>query len=289
MLVTEYLQPGSLAEALALLAGRGAETTVLAGGTTVMPQLAERGAPTPRLLSLTRAGLRYLERDGDWLRIGAMTTLTDVAERSGVPLLAEAALQVGGWAVRNMGTVGGNLLAAPPHGDVAVALLALDARVTVAAPAAERTVPLSALYPEGGGGPLGPEELVREVRVPLTPPGWTGFAKLGRRQRNTPAVLTAAAWLRVERGRVAEARLALGAAAPRPWRAGPAEEVLTGAPLDSRVAAAAAAAAAAASQPASDAIASAWYRRRMVEVQVRRLLERAAAEAGATPAERSQP
>ena len=68
----------------------------------------------------------------DVLRIGATTTLTQLAGQDAVPMLREAARSTASWSVRNMATVGGNLFTPPPGGDVAVALLALDASVTLA-------------------------------------------------------------------------------------------------------------------------------------------------------------
>ena len=82
-------------------------------------------------MGLRRAGLDRVERVGDELHLGATTTLGSLATLEVVPLLRDAALRTGAWAVRNMATVGGNLFTPSPGGDVATALLALDARAVV--------------------------------------------------------------------------------------------------------------------------------------------------------------
>ena len=170
-----------------------------------------------------------------------------------------------------MGTVGGNLFAPPPAGDVAVALLALDARVKFLSQAGERLLPLADFYTGFMMTALAPGELVTEIEVPI-PQGKTVYLKYGRRHANTPAVVSLAAHLVLEGQQVRDARLALNAAGPHPMRATGAEQILVGAALDTAGIARAAAAAAAECQPFTDPVASDWYRRRMVEVNVRRAL-----------------
>ena len=129
MTVADYYLPTSVPEALGLLAEHGPELLVIAGGTVAMPLINEGISLPVRVMGLRHAGLDRIERDGDTLRIGATATLTALAGQDDVPLLAEAARRTASWSVRNMATVGGNLFTPPPGGDVAVALLALDAQV----------------------------------------------------------------------------------------------------------------------------------------------------------------
>ena len=276
MTVREYLVPSSLSEAIGLLERHGPDLLVMAGGTVAMPLVNEGISLPERVMSLKRAGLDGIaEADGS-LRIGATTTLTRLLEQDAVPLLAEAARHTASWTVRNMGTVGGNLFTPPPGGDIAVALLALDARVRLAGPGGERVIPLADLFTGFMTSALAADELLAAIEVPMTPRE-TAFLKFGRKQANTPAVVTVAVALTREQGRVREARIALGAAGPYPIRATDAEAALASSPLDPATIDRAAEAAARESQPFTDAIASAWYRRRMVGVFVRRTLERIAA------------
>ena len=276
MTVREYLVPSSLSEAIGLLQRHGPDLLVMAGGTVAMPLVNEGISLPERVMSLKRAGLDGIAAADGSLRIGATTTLTRLLEQDAVPLLAEAARHTASWTVRNMGTVGGNLFTPPPGGDIAVALLALDARVRLAGPGGERVIPLADLFTGFMTSALAADELLAAIEVPMTPRE-TAFLKFGRKQANTPAVVTVAVALTREQGVVREARIALGAAGPYPIRATAAEAALTGSPLDPTTIDRAAEAAARESQPFTDAIASAWYRRRMVGVFVRRTLERIAA------------
>jgi CO/xanthine dehydrogenase FAD-binding subunit len=188
-------------------------------------------------------------------------------------LLTQAARLFGAPAVRNMATVGGNLFAAPPAGDIAVPLLALDALVDLAGPRGRRTLPLDQFFTGLGQTARAADELVVALRVPPAD-GKTAYLRYGRRQANTPAVVAVAARVATEAsGAVADARIALGAAGPHPLRARQAEAALVGRPLGAASIAAAAQAAQAECSPPTDALASEWYRRKMVGVYVKRALE----------------
>jgi CO/xanthine dehydrogenase FAD-binding subunit len=235
--VTEYLLPESADEAAAQLADGAA---VMAGGTTVMPAVIAGSFPGSRLVGLARAGLDEISRADGRTVLGACVTLARVARLDGVPALAAAAAAVGGPALRNMATVGGNLCVGAPYGDLGVPLLALGAEVDGR--------PLEELWASPGG-------LVRSVA--FADDAASVFVRWARRAANSPAVVSVA---------VAGARVAIGGVAEHPVRSAAAEALLDDP-------AAAGAAAAAEVDPPTDAIASAWYRRRMTEVFVRRALE----------------
>jgi CO/xanthine dehydrogenase FAD-binding subunit len=274
--VREYLLPGSLGEALAILEAHGPEILIMAGGTVAMPLINEGISLPERAMGLRHAGLGTIAREDGILRIGAAATLTQLLQQDSVPLLREAAANTANWSIRNIGTVGGNLFTPPPGGDVAVALLALDARVRIAGPRGERMLPLGAFQTGFMTTALAPDELLIEIQVPMAERE-TAFLKLGRKHANTPAVVTVAIALERLGGRVRDARIALGAVGPHPIRAVAAEAALNGAVLDQAAIATAADAAARECEPFTDAIATEWYRRRMVAVFVRRALERIAA------------
>ena len=283
MTVSDYFLPRSLPEALDLIGTHGPELLVMAGGTVAMP-LINDGLSLPRaVMGLRRTGLdRVAQLDG-WLHVGATATLTQLQEQPAVPLLSEAASATASWSVRNMGTVGGNLFTPPPGGDIAVALLALDTNVTLAGPKGERTLPLADFFTGFMTTSLTDDELVTALSVPL-PSGSTAYTKFGRKQGNTPAVVTVAVRLTWDADRIVDARIALGAVGPHPIRARAAERALLGTTLDPDARAAAATAATAECEPFTDAIATDWYRRRMVGVVVARTLEKLAA--GATREDR---
>jgi len=270
-----YYLPQSLGEALDLLAEHGPALLVMAGGTIAMPLINEGISLPEHVMGLRRAGLDTVRRSNGTLAIGAAATLTQMVNQTEIPLLSQAAYQVGGWAIRNMGTAGGNLFAPPPSGDFAVALLALDAQVKLASKGGERRLPLSDFYTGFMNTALQPGELVAEILAPM-PHGKTVYLKYGRRHANTPAVVTVAAHVSVDRGQVIDARLALNGVGQHPMRARQAEAALVGSALDEAAMAKAAEAAAAECEPFDDAVASAWYRRKMVDVFVRRALAQVA-------------
>ncbi len=275
MTVERYFLPGSLPEALGLLETHGPSLLVMAGGTVAMPLINDGISLPSSVMGLRNAGIGQLERDGDTLRIGATVTLTQLLNQRDIPMLHEAAGSTAGWSVRNMGTVGGNLFTPPPGGDVAVALLALDAALTLAGPRGTRALPLEDFFTGFLTNRLADDELLTEIAVPV-PAEATAYVKFGRKHANTPAVVTVAARLAWNRDRVIESRIALGAVGPHPIRARRAEELLVGTNLDADAIAAAAAAAAEECEPFTDAIATDWYRRRMTALFVRRALEQLA-------------
>jgi CO/xanthine dehydrogenase FAD-binding subunit len=273
--IQAYYLPGSVDEAVSLRVEHGPSLMVMAGGTIAMPLINEGISLPERVMGLRQAGLNYVDRSNGEVRIGATTTLSQILNQEEIPLLSQAAYHVGGWAIRNMGTVGGNLFAPPPAGDLAVALLALDARVRLAGNGSQRVLPLSEFYTGFMSTALGPDELVTEILVPV-PHGKTVYVKHGRRGANTPAVVSLAAHLVLEGERVVDARLALNGVGPHPLRATKAEAMLAGSGLDESRVAQVASAAAEECQPFTDPVASEWYRRKMVDVIVRRAMAQAA-------------
>jgi CO/xanthine dehydrogenase FAD-binding subunit len=269
--IQAYYQPQSMDEAVELLAEHGPGLLVMAGGTLAMPLINEGISLPEQVMGLRRAGLNYVDASNGALKIGATATLTQMLAQTHIPLLQQAAHHVGGWALRNMGTVGGNLFAPPPSGDFAVALLALDAELSLVSQGEQRLLPLRDFYTGFMTTALAADELVGEIRVPR-PGGKTVYLKYGRRHANTPAVVSVAAQVWLEGDQVKDARLALNGVGPHPLRATQAEQALIGSGLDAQTIAAAATAAAAECQPFSDPVASEWYRRKMVDVFVRRAL-----------------
>ena len=271
MTTQAYYLPQSVPEAISLLAEHAPELLVMAGGTIAMPLINEGISMPERVMGLRQTGLNYVTRSNGIVEIGATTTLTQVLAQEEVPLLKQAADHVGGWAIRNMGTVGGNLFAPPPSGDFAVALLALDAQVKLVGVDGERVLPLAEFYTGFMTTALAPGELLTEILLPV-PKGKTVYIKYGRRQANTPAVVSLAAHLEFDGDQVTHARLALNGVGPHPLRATNAEAILAGSALDEGRIAEAAAAAAKECEPFTDPIATEWYRRKMVNVYVRRAL-----------------
>jgi aerobic carbon-monoxide dehydrogenase medium subunit len=277
----EYHEPTSLSEAVDLGARFGGDARFLAGGTDLIIQMRRRKIAPRHIVSLRRVpGLDTIEANGA-VRIGALVTHRALERYPGFhgPLraLVEGAQVVGGHQVRNVGTVGGNIVNASPAADVVPVLLALDAAVTCVGPEGERTLPLDDFL-------LGPGETARRADEVLTaitfagmgPGSATAFLKAGRRKAMEISVVCVAAQVTLDAagGRCVHARIALGAVAPRTWRARDAERALVDQRLDAGALREAGRLAAAGCQPISDVRASGRYRRLLVETMVPRALAR---------------
>jgi CO/xanthine dehydrogenase FAD-binding subunit len=278
--VKNYYLPQSLPEALKLLNQQQEDMLVIGGGTVVMPLINEGISSPEEVMGLRQTGLDYLRQSNGTVTIGATTTLTTILRQAPIRMLAEAAGQTAAWSVRNMATVGGNFFVPPPAGDLATALLALDAHLTLTGPSGERILPASEFYTGFLSTKLEPGELLTEITVAV-PDGLTAFIKYGRKQANTPSIVTVAAYVMLEGNMVTHARLALNAVGPYPFRAQRAENRLIGAQLDEQAITEAANEAAAECEPFTDAIASEWYRRKMTRVFVTRALRQIAGKESA--------
>src|SRR5690606_20463763 len=134
-MLTAVHVPTSVSEAVAHLDRGG---TVMGGGTVLMPLLTTQASPPTEVVSLRRAGLAGVTREGDEAGVGTATTLGALARDEQVAFLSEAVRTIASPPVRNLATVGGNLFAKAPYGDLATCLLALDARVDIAGSEGER-------------------------------------------------------------------------------------------------------------------------------------------------------
>lgn len=269
MTVKAYFLPETVDEALSILEEYGTDLLVTAGGTLSMMLLNNGHVMPEAVMGLRRTGLSHIVSNGS-LQIGAMATMTGILNANVSELLNQAAYNVGGWAVRNMATVGGNLMMPAPAGDFAVALLALDGMVTIASPAGDRVVPLAEFY--ANEQRVSANELVLGVEVGHAS-GKVAYMKYARREANAPTIVTVVVNLDMDGEIVSDARIALNGAASTPMRAIEAENILIGSALSPTLISQAADAAREACNPITDAIASEWYRRKMVGVYVKRTLE----------------
>lgn len=254
---TELSMPRSAAEAVEAF-GDGRGVTVFAGGTILMPEIAHGRYPKGgRTVMLGRAGLDEIS-DGGRARIGAMTTLSALAQ-SGIEPLATAAADVADHEIRAQATLGGNLCATPgweaPRGDLQAALLAVDAAVHTAGPGGERTESIDQFL--GGGDP----RLV--LAVEFERPRRAAYLSQRRPHTHSYAVMAVACAETGEGLRVAAAGVAARAVRLR----GVEEALAGGAPASE-----AAGAAADGLEPPDDALASSWYRKQVLPTLVRRAL-----------------
>jgi aerobic carbon-monoxide dehydrogenase medium subunit len=252
---TEVLMPGSEDDAIAAF-GDGAEVVVVGGGTIVVPDLTFRRRRARKALMLGRAGLAGIETQGSRVTIGAMTPVQDIVAMPAP--LGPCAANVADLEIRSQGTVGGNLCAPEgdeaPRGDLQSAFLALGATARSAANGDVTEEPLEEFLPKRG------ERLL--LGVSFDEPSAGAFAGLDRPHTHDYTALA------VSGARAADGTIRLAATGAGSW----------GACLPSAEAAAGnhAAAGEAALQdvsPDDDALASAWYRTKVLPVLVRRVLD----------------
>jgi xanthine dehydrogenase small subunit len=262
---------GSMSEAAAALAADRA-ARFFSGGTLLMRAINEGDTTIATLVRATDPAYCQIRNEGARVTIGAGVRMVEILASRDLDFLHPVARVVGGPAVRAMATVGGNLFAPSPYGDLAAALLALDATVMVqGAYRGPQETPLEQFLT--GRDRAGSGGLVLAVSVPRpASPDAFRFRKAARVRPKGVSVLSIAAHLPLAGGRIAGARIAYGAMAPTPIRARAVERALEGRSLDVAGIAPALAAAAEGTSPATDALASAWYRREVVAIHLRRLL-----------------
>jgi len=258
-------------EAARALAG-SRSARFLGGGTLVMRGVNAGDQSFDTIVRTRDASLRAVRAEGDGLTLGAGVTMAEIAAHRDLAFLAPVARGIGGPAVRTMATVGGNLFAPNPYGDLATALLALGATVTLAGTGGSRPLPIDDFLRDRDRHATA---LVAAVTIPRPrDPAAFRFAKVARVKPKGVALLAIAANLPASAGRLRGVHIAYGGMAARPTRAQAVERVLEGQALDPATVEAAARAAADGFDPPTDSLASGWYRREVIGVHLRRLLER---------------
>lgn len=263
--VRTFDQAGEAASALS----SDREATFLAGGTLLMRGVNEGSRALSTLIRTTDSSLRQIRSAGARVEIGAAATMSDILTNRDLAFLHPAAHAVGGPAVRNMATAGGNLFARSPYGDLTTAFLVLDALVNFAG-GSQAQMPLEQFLAEREKQP---RPLVANISIERpTSAALFRFHKVSRIKPERLSVMCMAALLPQSGGRVQGARVAYGAMAPTPIRMPAVEQALEGASLDEAGISAAMAAATTGISPATDPIASEWYRREVAPVHLKRML-----------------
>jgi len=278
----ELAVPQKIDECLAVLAQRGPDARVVAGGTDLLPQLKNHLLRPACVIDLSGlADLRVLERDpGGGFRIGAAVTARALEQHAGIraahPALAESAALVGSVQIRNLATLGGNVCNAAPSADMAPPLMALEAEAVIVGPRGRRRVPLTEFFVGVRRTVLAPDELLLEFAVPAPLPRSGGsYLRHTPRRELDIAVVGVASQVALADGVCGTARIALAAVAPTPVRATAAEQALVGQPLTPAAIERAAELAVQAARPIDDQRGSAEFRRHLVRVLTRRTLTRA--------------
>jgi len=277
----EYVSPQSVQEACALLVQYGDSARVLAGGSDLLVKMKDGLMKPAYLVSLKNLdslkAIRY--ETGTGVIIGARATHNEVMNnrllQEKYRSVCEAAHSMAADQIRNIGTVGGNLVNAVPSADLPPILIALDARARIVGSSRERTIALEDFFLGPGKTVLEKGEILAEIIIPDQPTTGSNYIKFGLRRAGALAVAGVASSVTVSDGTCRDVRVVLGAVAPTPMRARQAENVLRGKKISRELIDEAGRIAAAESKPISDIRGSIEYRRNLVNVLTRRSLKAA--------------
>lgn len=284
----DYRSPGTVKEAVELLAAHNGAAQVLAGGTDLLVKL-RAGFVAPQLVVDLKAipQLRGIAADARGFRIGAATSCAEIGEDAALgaawPGVVEALQLIGSTQIQGRATAGGNLCNASPAADSVPAMIAAGAICEVAGPGGEREVPVESIVTGPGKTSLARGEFVVGFRLPKPRPhsGDAYLRFIPRTEMDIAVVGVGVAVALDEAGVCTHARVGLGAVAPTPLLVADGAKALIGTRVDAAALAALAAAASAACKPIDDKRGTIAYRVKVAGVLARRAaqiaLERARA------------
>ena len=278
-----YFRAKTKDEALDLLDQHKDDCKVICGGQSLLI-LMRQGLVAPKNLIDIKAAkeLSYIDfNKKSGLRIGAATTHREIEKSSLIkehyPLLTEMEQNLASIQTRNWGSIGGNLCHADPAGDPGPVLVALNASVKMASKQRERTKPLEEFFVDFFETILEPGELLVEIIVPAIPPRTALAYEKFNIIKNELGIVSVAASITLDAKGASckEARIVLGAAAPKPRRAKEAEKLLIGQKLDDRLLEKVGEKASKEAEPVTDIHATEDYRRYLVKVLAKKMVKKA--------------
>jgi carbon-monoxide dehydrogenase medium subunit len=284
----DLVSANTVAEACSLLQRYGAEARIFAGGTDLLVKMKHKRL-APRVLINIKAipGLDQIRYDAsDGLVIGALATIQSIKDSPVIgqefPLLAQAAAKMGTLHIRNLGTLGGNLANASPSAEFAPALLTLGATLQCVGPQGSRSIAVENFFVGPGKSALRADELLTEVHVSKLPSTAAGVYLKHSLRRMDVAIASTAVVVDLDGETLRDARIALGAVGPTPFRARAAEAAMKGQEIAAAKARGelfdkVARLASEESLPIGDIRADAAYRRRIVGMIVLQAIEQAVA------------
>lgn len=282
----DYHRPDTLAAAMQLLAEHGDFGKIVAGGQSLVPSMNFRLARPETLIDINDIPeIQGIREEGDTLVIGAVTRHAafhkPVCDGATGRMLATVEQNISHYPIRQRGTFGGSLSHADPASEWCLVVMTFGADMEIEGQEGARRVPAAEFFKGTFVTAIGADELLIRVRLPKLPEGWgTGFYEFSRR-RGDFALAMGLAGLRVKAGRIAEARLGVGAVASHGLRLETLEQRLVGQPATVETAKAVAAEVPGLVDPSSDIHGSAEYRRELSGTVVKRALVAAMINCGA--------
>ena len=268
----EVVSAKNLKDALSVLRDRSDRIKLIAAGTDAIIQLKDSSLQTEQFLDISSLDeLRYIRRERSMIRIGALSTYSDIIEspvlNGSCRMLVEAGRKIGSLQIQNRATIGGNLGNASPAGDTIPPLYALDANVEVQSHDRVRLVPIEKFFLGYRRIDLEPDEIITEISFETVEKPCDGtFLKLGLREGHFISLVCLAIRARwaSEGDKFSDVSVALGAVAPVVIRARKCEEYLKNRALADDTILSAGKVASDESSPISDLRASADYRRAVI-------------------------
>jgi carbon-monoxide dehydrogenase medium subunit len=281
----EYERATSVAHAVTLLSRYAPGAMVLAGGHSLIPMMKLRLAQPEVLVDITRIeDLRYIERSGGELRIGALASHADLLNSPEAgecfAILHDAERVIADPVVRNWGTIGGSLCQADPSEDLSAAFAALKGSMVIHGPDGSREVAARAFHTGPYETVVGPAEMLTEIRLPVRPHSGSAYLKVMRRAGDWP-IGAAGAAVRLADGKIADAGIGLTAVGAAHFAAAQAEEFLRGQAATEQAFARAGEIAAEHCHPSDDQRGPAEYKRHLVRELTARALRIAVSRAQA--------
>jgi xanthine dehydrogenase small subunit len=233
--------PTNLEEVYELLAERGRRAKIIAGGTDLMVGLNAKSLAAEEFIDIWRLNeLRGIDDEGETIRIGALTTYTQLIRspliQLNVPALVEASRTIGAIQIQNRGTIGGNIVNASPAGDSLPVLLALDAEVEVGSIRGVRRVSFNNFYTGYRQTVMEPDEILLAVKLRKSKPNERSFfLKVGTRRAQAISKVVMAVKVGTTGAEIKSISIALGSVAPVVIRAFQTESLLTNAILNATI------------------------------------------------------
>jgi aerobic carbon-monoxide dehydrogenase medium subunit len=277
----EYLRPKTVPEAIAMLQQHGDAAKILSGGQSLIPMMKLRLARPGCLIDINRiAGLSHIQEEGGYLKIGGLTREAELEASPLVaakyPIILDTAHVIADPQVRNLATIGGNLAHGDPANDHPATMIALGAQIVARGPRGERIIPIEAFFLSLFSTALEPDEILTEVRIPISPPHSGGaYFKLERKVGDFATAAVAVQITLDDKGACQKAGIGLTNVGATPVKARKAEEFLRGKNLDDTNIGQAAKLAADQAEPSADLRGPVEYKRGLVKELAKRALRRA--------------
>ncbi len=270
--VGEYYRFNKMKQAVDLKKKYGDEALVVAGGTIATQLITRFGLRPKAILSLENLPLNYVKITRAGVEIGATTTVSNLLSIKNLPTaLVQAARGIHGLALKEMATIGGNIFSPAPAGDLATALLALDADLLLVRTGGKRIVPLNKFYKGSLTYNMRRDEILYAIRISKVPK-LSAFLKLTPYAYSGPTICSAAVGMDLSDGKVVRLAISVGGLTTHPYRATVAEKMLKGKLLTEAIIDEAVARVTDGIQPSDDGFYSAEYKSKVAQVLVRKIL-----------------